>query len=227
MPALGAWQIGLRPEILAAFNPLYGFAFLQHVGVFDALVALGALMLVVTGGEAMYADLGHFGAQPIRAGWFGVVYPALLLNYLGQGAYLLSGAPIAGGKLFFNLVPPSLLFPMIALATMATVIASQALISGAFSLASQAVRLGLFPRINLLHTHERHAGQVYVPFVNWSLACRMRFADRGLRLECGACAGADDRCRRRDRHNVAGDGPDRATILGLGTGDDVASSGVR
>jgi KUP system potassium uptake protein len=167
--ALGAWQIGLRPEILAAFNPLYGFAFLQHVGVFDALVALGALMLVVTGGEAMYADLGHFGAQPIRAGWFGVVYPALLLNYLGQGAYLLSGAPIAGGKLFFNLVPPSLLFPMIALATMATVIASQALISGAFSLASQAVRLGLFPRINLLHTHERHAGQVYVPFVNWSL----------------------------------------------------------
>ena len=167
--ALGAWQISLRPEILAAFNPFYGFAFLQHVGVFDALVALSALMLVVTGGEAMYADLGHFGAQPIRAGWFGVVYPALLLNYLGQGAYLLSGAPIAGGKLFFNLVPPSLLFPMIALATMATVIASQALISGAFLLASQAVRLGLFPRINLLHTHERHAGQVYVAFVNWSL----------------------------------------------------------
>ncbi len=167
--ALGAWQIGLRPEILAAFNPLYGFAFLQQVGALRALIALSALMLVVTGGEAMYADLGHFGAQPIRAGWFGVVYPALLLNYLGQGAYLLSGAPIAGGKLFFNLVPPSLLFPMIVLATMATVIASQALISGAFSLASQAVRLGLFPRINLLHTHERHAGQVYVPFVNWSL----------------------------------------------------------
>jgi KUP system potassium uptake protein len=167
--ALGAWQIGRRPEILAAFNPVYGFAFLQHAGLFNSLVALSALMLVVTGGEAMYADLGHFGAQPIRAGWFGVVYPALLLNYLGQGAFLLSGAPIAGGKLFFNLVPPPLLFPMIALATMATVIASQALISGAFSLASQAVRLGLFPRIHLLHTHERHAGQVYVPFVNWSL----------------------------------------------------------
>ncbi len=152
-------------------------------------------MLVVTGGEAMYADLGHFGAQPIRASWFGVVYPALLLNYLGQGAYLLSGAPIAGGKLFFNLVPPSLLFPMIALATMATVIASQALISGAFSLASQAVRLGLFPRINLLHTHERHAGQVYVPFVNWSLFAGCVLLDCGLRLECGACAGADHRCR--------------------------------
>ena len=131
-------------------------------------------MLVVTGGEAMYADLGHFGAQPIRAGWFGVVYPALLLNYLGQGAYLLSGAPIAGGKLFFNLVPPSLLFSdgrachggygdRLAGADFRRLFAG-----------SQAVRLGLFPRINLLHTHERHAGQVYVPFVNWSLCCRMR-----------------------------------------------------
>jgi KUP system potassium uptake protein len=85
---LGTWQIALRPEILAAFNPIYGFAFLRHVGLFEALLVLSALMLVITGGEAMYADLGHFGARPIRAGWFGVVYPALLLNYLGQGAYL-------------------------------------------------------------------------------------------------------------------------------------------
>jgi KUP system potassium uptake protein len=167
--ALGAWQIERHPEILAAFNPVLGLSFLWHAGLFDALLILSALMLVVTGGEAMYADLGHFGARPIRMSWFAVVYPALLLNYLGQGAYLLSGAPIAGGKLFFSLVPPALLLPMVLLATVATVIASQALISGAFSLGSQAIRLGLFPRLDLLHTHERHAGQIYVPFINWAL----------------------------------------------------------
>jgi len=166
---LGAWQIERHPEILAAFNPVLGFSFLRHAGLFDALLILSALMLVVTGGEAMYADLGHFGARPIRTSWFAVVYPALLMNYLGQGAYLLSGAPVAGGKLFFSLVPPALLFPMVLLATAATIIASQALISGAFSLGSQAIRLGLFPRLNLLHTHERHAGQIYVPFINWAL----------------------------------------------------------
>jgi KUP system potassium uptake protein len=166
---LGAWQIGHHPEILAAFNPVYGLEFLGHAGMFDTLLVLSALMLVVTGGEAMYADVGHFGAGPIRASWFAFVYPALLLNYLGQGAYLLTGVPIAGGKLFYNLVPASMLFPMVLLATVATVIASQSLISAAFSLAAQAIRLGLFPRLNLLHTHERHAGQIYVPFINWSL----------------------------------------------------------
>jgi KUP system potassium uptake protein len=166
---LGAWQIGHHPEILAAFNPAYGLEFLGHAGMFDTLLVLSALMLVVTGGEAMYADVGHFGAGPIRASWFAFVYPALLLNYLRQGAYLLTGVPIAGGKLFYNLVPASMLFPMVLLATIATVIASQSLISAAFSLAAQAIRLGLFPRLNLLHTHERHAGQIYVPFINWSL----------------------------------------------------------
>jgi KUP system potassium uptake protein len=167
--AMGAWQIELRPEILAAFNPVYGLRCRTHAGLFEDLLILSALMLVVTGGEAMYADVGHFGAQPIRASWFAVVYPALLINYLGQGAYLLSGAPVAGGKLFFSLAPQSMLFPMVLLATVATIIASQALISGAFSLVSQAIRLGLFPRLKLLHTHERHAGQIYIPFVNWSL----------------------------------------------------------
>jgi KUP system potassium uptake protein len=167
--ALGAGQIGDHPEIFSAFNPVYGLQYLLHANWFEALLILSALMLVVTGGEAMYADVGHFGAQPIRASWFAVVYPALLLNYLGQGAYLLSGKPVAGGKLFYNLVPQSMLFPMVLLATVATVIASQALISGAYSLVSQAIRLGLFPRLNQLHTHERHAGQIYVPFVNWSL----------------------------------------------------------
>ena len=166
---LGARQIMHHPEVLAAFNPVLGLKYLQHVGLFDALLILSALMLVVTGGEAMYADVGHFGAQPIRTSWFAVVYPALLLNYLGQGAYLLSGALVAGGKLFYSLVPPPLLYPMVLLATVATVVASQALISGAFSLGSQAIRLGLFPRLKLLHTHHAHSGQVYIPFVNWSL----------------------------------------------------------
>ena len=166
---LGAAQIRLHPQILAAFNPVYAIAFLRHSGFYPALLILGALMLVVTGGEAMYADLGHFGPRPIRASWFGLVYPALLLNYLGQGAYMLGGATVVGGKLFYSLVPPVMLYPMIILATVATIIASQALISGAFSLTSQAIGLGLFPRIQVRHTHHAHAGQIYVPFINWVL----------------------------------------------------------
>ena len=166
---LGIDQIRLHPEICAAFNPWYAIVFLRHSDLYPALLILGALMLVVTGGEAMYADLGHFGQRAIRTSWFGVVYPALLLNYLGQGAYLLSAAPVAGGKLFYSLVPPALLVPMIVLATVATIIASQALISGAFSLTMQAIGLGLFPRISVRHTHHAHAGQIYVPFINWLL----------------------------------------------------------
>ena len=166
---LGAFQIAHHIEILQAFNPVHGLMFLGRVGLYEALLILGALMLVVTGGEAMYADLGHFGALPIRISWFALVYPALLLNYLGQGAYLLSGTPIVGGKIFYSIVPPGLLYPMILLATTATIIASQALISGAFSLASQAIGLGLFPRLQVLHTHHAHAGQIYIPFVNWAL----------------------------------------------------------
>ena len=169
LAVLGAHQIAHHTEILQAFNPVHGLIFLGHVGLYQALLVLGALMLVVTGGEAMYADLGHFGMLPIRISWFTLVYPALLLNYLGQGAYLLSGAPIVGGKIFYSLVPPGLLYPMILLATAATIIASQALISGAFSLASQATGLGLFPRLQELHTHHAHAGQIYIPFVNWAL----------------------------------------------------------
>jgi KUP system potassium uptake protein len=166
---LGAVQIRYHPQILAAFNPLHGLGFLRRTGFHHAFLVLAALMLVVTGGEAMYADLGHFGAKPIRASWFAIVYPALLLNYLGQGAYLLSRAPIAGGKLFYSLVPQPLLYPMILLATIATIIASQALISAAFSLASQATGLGLFPRLKIVHTHHAHAGQIYIPFINWML----------------------------------------------------------
>jgi KUP system potassium uptake protein len=126
-------------------------------------------MLVVTGGEAMFADLGHFGARPIRIGWFAVVFPALLLNYLGQDAHLLGGAPVTAGKLFYSLAPAQLLAPLVILATLATVVASQALISGAFSLTSQAIGLGLFPRFDVEHTHLDHAGQIYIPIVNWGL----------------------------------------------------------
>jgi KUP system potassium uptake protein len=167
--ALGGAEITKQPAILAAFNPALGAAFLAHAGLREALLILSALMLVVTGGEAMHADLGHFGARPIRIGWFAVVFPALLLNYLGQGAYLLGGAPVAGGKLFYSLAPEPLLLPLVVLATLATIVASQALISGAFSLTSQAIGLGLFPRLDVLHTHPAHAGQIYIPIVNWGL----------------------------------------------------------
>jgi KUP system potassium uptake protein len=167
--ALGALQIAHHPEILQALNPVHGARFLRGIGLRPSLLVLGALMLVITGGEALYADMGHFGARPIRAGWFALVYPALILNYLGQGAFLLSGAPVVGGKLFFNLAPGALLLPTVVLATAATIIASQALISGAFSLASQGMALGLFPRLRIVHTHYAHAGQVYMPFVNWAL----------------------------------------------------------
>ena len=167
--ALGGAEILAHPHILAAFNPLWGFAFLGRAHFFEALLILGALMLVVAGGEAMYADVGHFGALPIRLSWFAIVYPALLINYLGQGAYVMGGARAADDKLFYALAPPWLLMPLIALATAATVIASQALISGVFSLVSQAIRLGLFPQLDIEHTHHAHEGQVYIPVVNWTL----------------------------------------------------------
>lgn len=166
---LGGVHIARNPEILAAFNPLYGLRFLWHGGFYASLLVLGALMLVVTGGEAMYADMGHFGTRPIRTSWFAMVYPALLLNYLGQGAYLLSGVPVAAGNIFYGLVPNGMLLPMVVLATAATIIASQALISGAFSLVSQAIALGLFPRLPIQHTHHAHVGQIYIPFINWAL----------------------------------------------------------
>lgn len=166
---LGVRQIELHPEILHAFNPIYGFTFLQQTEAHRALLTLGALMLVVTGGEAMYADLGHFGARPIRIGWYAVVFPALILNYLGQGALMLDRPPAQGEQLFYSMVPHVLLYPMVALATLATVIASQALISGAFSITAQAIALGLLPRLHVVHTHHAHEGQIYIRFVNWAL----------------------------------------------------------
>ena len=166
---LGVWQIQSHPDILRAFNPAYAVAFLRETKAYSVLITLGALMLVVTGGEAMYADLGHFGALPIRVGWFAIAFPALLLNYLGQGALMLEHPPARNGELFYSMAPREFLYPLVALATVATVIAAQGLISASFSLASQAVALGLFPRLRIIHTHHGHEGQIYIPFVNWTL----------------------------------------------------------
>ncbi|MBS0374028.1 MAG: KUP/HAK/KT family potassium transporter [Proteobacteria bacterium] len=167
--ALGLHEILRHPGILAALDPRHGLRLLGSRGWYGSLLTLGALMLVVAGGEALYADLGHFGRRPIRVGWFALAYPALLLNYLGQGAYLLGGSPASAGKLFFSLAPPGLMLPLVGLAVVAASIASQSLIAGTFSLATQATALGLFPRLATRHTHDAHAGQVYVPFVNWAL----------------------------------------------------------
>jgi len=161
---LGAIALAEQPQVLAALSPVWGAKFFiaHKVG---ALLALGAVVLAVTGGEALYADMGHFGKVPIRNAWLFVVLPALMLNYLGQGALLLSD-PTAAANPFFRLAPAALLVPMILLATMAAVIASQAVISGAFSVARQAMQLGYLPRLELKHTSAETIGQVYVPWVN-------------------------------------------------------------
>ncbi len=166
---LGFSQIVGNPAILAAFNPMYALQFFTTHPIHQILLALGSVMLVVTGGEAMYADMGHFGRSPIRISWFALTYPALILNYLGQGAYLLSSNEILGHNVFFSMAPSWALYPLVVLATMATIIASQALISGAFSLAQQGIQLGLLPYMKVMHTHEEHHGQIYIPFINWSL----------------------------------------------------------
>ncbi len=165
---LGAVQIYQHPEVMQSINPMYAVRFIIYHG-WSSLVILGAVVLCITGGEALYADMGHFGARAIRLAWFSICYPALLLNYFGQGAKLLSGEEIPHDNLFYALVPDALVIPMVALATAATIIASQALISGAFSLTQQAIALGLFPRLRIVHTSERQEGQIYVPFVNWVL----------------------------------------------------------
>ncbi len=188
---LGIVQIVHAPGILSAFDPRLGLSFLFSAGWRRTFLILGAVVLVLTGGEAMYADMGHFGARPIRISWFFIAYPCLILNYLGQGAYLLSGAAVTGGNLFYSMVPLAWLYPMIVLATIATIIASQALISGAFSLTSQAIALGLFPRLQVKHTHHAQAGEVYVPFVNWALfiGCTLLVVSFGSSAALGAAYG--------------------------------------
>jgi KUP system potassium uptake protein len=163
----GLWRTLGHPSVVASVNPLYAARFLSENGV-SGLLVLGAVVLVVTGGEALYADLGHFGRKPIRSAWYSVVMPALLMNYFGQGALLIED-PKAVENPFFRLFPELLLYPMIALSTAATVIASQALITGVYSLTSQATMLGLLPRVRINHTSADERGQIYVPFVNWAL----------------------------------------------------------
>jgi KUP system potassium uptake protein len=165
--ALGAYSIAQHPHILLAINPLYGVQLFTNDGGI-AFLLLGAVVLAVTGTEALYADMGHFGRRAIRIAWFGLVLPALILNYFGQGAIVLEN-PASVDNPFFALAPELMLYPLIALATIAAVIASQALITGAFSLTHQCVQLGYSPRFNIIHTSGEEAGQIYVPEVNHAL----------------------------------------------------------
>ncbi|BAN33865.1 K+ transporter [Sulfuricella denitrificans skB26] len=164
---LGIINIFEYPAVLQAVNPFHGFNFfVEHQ--WYGFLALGAVVLAVTGGEALYADMGHFGRMPIKTAWFFFVLPALLLNYFGQGALMIHN-PAAVENPFYMLAPPWALYPMVALATLATVIASQAVISGAFSVTRQAIQLGYCPRLEVRHTSEREIGQVYLPAINWAL----------------------------------------------------------
>ena len=164
---LGLYHIASHPEILWAISPHYAVTFMwENPGT--TFIILGAVVLCVTGGEALYADMGHFGKKPIRVAWFTVVMPALTLNYFGQGALLLND-PSAVKNPFYMMAPEWALIPLVGLATMATVIASQALITGAFSVTKQVIQLGYLPRLQVLHTSVKETGQIYMPFVNWGL----------------------------------------------------------
>jgi len=164
---LGVTRLIDRPGVLEAINPVHAATFFADNGI-TGFRALGSVFLVVTGGEALYADMGHFGRRPIQVAWFTLVLPALMLNYFGQGALLLAD-PAAVDNPFYRMAPAATVLPLVVLATAATVIASQALISGAFSLTRQAVQLGYSPRVRIIHTSPHEIGQIYVPFVNWAL----------------------------------------------------------
>ena len=178
LAAVGVYGIVQAPAILYALNPFHGLAFVTQHG-YKSFVVLGAVLLAFTGAEALYADMGHFGRTPIRIAWFGLVFPALALNYLGQGALLLV-RPGAIENPFYLLFPGWALYPMVGLATAATVIASQATISGAYSLTRQAIQLGYLPRMNILQTSAREFGQIYLPAVNWILLAAVLAAVAGF-----------------------------------------------
>ena len=167
LAVLGAVSLVSNPVVLKALNPIYGLRFLfENRGL--AIVAMGAVVLAITGAEALYADMGHFGARPIRQAWFGFVIPSLIINYFGQGALLLTD-PGSVDNPFYHLAPDWALLPLVVLSTAATVIASQAVISGAFSVTRQAMQLGFVPRFEVKYTSEREQGQIYLPGVNWGL----------------------------------------------------------
>ncbi len=167
LAALGIYNLVANPHVLLALNPMYGLAFLEANKAMS-LVAMGNVVLAVTGAEALYADMGHFGRKPITLAWYGFVLPSLVLNYFGQGALILS-EPAAAENPFFLSAPEWALIPLVGLATVATVIASQAVISGAFSISRQAMQLGFMPRMEVQHTSEKEQGQIYLPAVNWGL----------------------------------------------------------
>ena len=164
---MGIWGIAKHPSVFAALNPAYGLSYLFSHGITGFLV-LGAVFLCVTGAEALYADMGHFGSRPIKLAWFAVVFPSLILNYAGQAALVLEGAP-TDGNIFFRLCPDMLLLPLVVLATVATIIASQSIITGAFSMTRQAIQLGWLPRLAIKQTSSEGYGQIYVGVVNWLL----------------------------------------------------------
>lgn len=168
LAALGLWNMAQNPSVLRALNPWYAVMLLQDAGL-GTVHILGAVVLCVTGVEAMYADMGHFGRRAITRAWVGMVFPALVLNYLGQAAVLLSGRPVPDGHLFYAMAPAWATAPLVAMATLATIIASQAVITGAFSITQQATSLGLFPRLRVIHTNPDVPGQIYVPFINFLL----------------------------------------------------------
>ena len=164
---LGAWQIAKNPAVLLAINPVYGIELIAERGL-GIFWAFGAIVLAVTGAEALYADMGHFGRKPIRIAWLGLVMPGLLLNYFGQGAMIIDDPEVVH-KVFFALVPQDYILVLVALSTMAAVIASQAVITGVFSLTRQAIQLGYLPRMDIRHTSETAIGQIYISRVNWIL----------------------------------------------------------
>ncbi|MFN7966473.1 MAG: potassium transporter Kup [Acidobacteriota bacterium] len=170
LAVLGVIGILKAPEILSAFSPHHALQFVFHSPT-HAFMVLGAVFLVMTGGEALYADIGHFGVKPIRLGWFGFVMPTILINYMGQGALLLTHGddPAVRASPFFHLAPDSWLLPLVVLATSASIIASQAVITGVFSVVRQAIQLGMLPRMGIVHTSDKAIGQIYIPAVNWVL----------------------------------------------------------
>jgi KUP system potassium uptake protein len=173
LAVLGISNIMANPDILLALNPWYAFQFIAAMPG-AAFLALGSVVLAVTGAEALYADMGHFGRNPIRLAWFALVLPALMINYLGQGA-LLTAHPEAVSNPFFLMAPEWARLPLVVLATLATIIASQAVISGAFSVTQQAIQLGFLPRMKIVHTSASAFGQIYIPAVNWALLVLVMF----------------------------------------------------
>jgi len=184
---LGLRGIVQHPAVLWALNPAVGLRYLFSGGGIITLLVVGGVFLCVTGAEALYADLGHFGRVPIRLAWSCLVFPALVLNYAGQAGYVLSGAPIDSNisHIFYHLCPAPLLLPLVLLATVATVIASQAVIAGAFSMTRQAIQLGLLPRLQIIQTSAAGHGQIYLPAVNWLLM----LVTLGLAIGFGSSSG--------------------------------------